>query len=341
MKTTTQQGGRPGDGITAARWKRKMQVLNTFVAALAAAACLSMGSSPLFAGPIGGLRFDTWRGTAPFCDGSCNAGERQIGVSSCGDGACCWSGHKVLCANSQPSCHGQETQTSCYGIVMVCDNGYYVAPTQNWQSCDTYACGACLGFGSESLLSYSPDVCKQGFVWREAVADDHVCVTPATRSEAAKENALGASRREPRGGADGPDTCRQGFVWRGAIPSDHVCVTAEVREATAAENRLKNERIPPPAPPKGSDTCKQGFVWREAVKDDHVCVASEIRSAAAKDNSLAASRREPNGGASGPDTCKQGFVWREVIPSDHVCVTPQVRAATASESATAREHVAR
>jgi hypothetical protein len=310
-----------------------MKVLHRYMVVIGAAVSASMGWSSLSA--------NTWRGTAPFCDGSCNPGERQIGVSSCGDGACCLTGHKVLCANNSQGCQALETLTSCYGVVMVCDNGHYVAPTQNWQSCDKYACGACLGLSLESLRGFSPDICKQGFVWREAIADDHVCVTPATRSEAAKDNSLATSRREPHGGASGPDTCKQGFVWRGVTPTDHVCVTPQVRAATAADNGLKAERVAAPVTHYGPDTCKQGFVWREAVADDHVCVTPATRSEAAKDNSLAASRREPHGGASGPDTCKQGFVWREVIPKDHVCVTPQVRAATTADSATAGERVAK
>ncbi len=310
-----------------------MKALYRYIIVIGSAVSVSMGWSPLFA--------DTWRGTAPFCDGSCNAGERQVGVSSCGDGGCCWSGHKALCANSSPTCQAQETQTSCYGVVMVCDNGHFVAPTQNWQSCDKYACGACLGFSFESLRVFSPDTCKKGFVWREAVLEDHVCVPVAIRSEAARDNSLAASRRESGGGASGPDTCKRGFVWREVTPADHVCVTPQVRAATAVANTSKSERIPPPVKKYGPDTCKQGFVWREAVADDHVCVTPATRSEAAKANSLAASRREPHGGASGPDTCKQGFVWREVIPRDHVCVTPEVRSATAADSAQADVRIAK
>ncbi|RUS34779.1 hypothetical protein BC938DRAFT_478572 [Jimgerdemannia flammicorona] len=38
-----------------------------------------------------------WSGTAPFCAGSCPEGYTEITRSSCGDGACCWTGYKVLC----------------------------------------------------------------------------------------------------------------------------------------------------------------------------------------------------------------------------------------------------
>ena len=69
--------------------------------------------------------------------------------------------------------------------------------------------------------------CAQGFVWREAFRGDYVCVPPASRSQAARENSDPASA-EP---------CRQGTVWREAGPSDHVCVPAARRSAVADENR--------------------------------------------------------------------------------------------------------
>jgi len=278
-------------------------------------------------------RADTWRGTAPFCDGQCLAGETQKGVSDSGDGGYCITGHKVLCGNAAPTCPVRETNTACYGVVMICDNGFYESPTQNWHSCSSYACGACLGIGSSNTGSnlFSADTCKQGFVWREAIKDDHVCVTPETRSQAADDNANAVARRSENG-----DTCKQGFVWREVVPSDHVCVTPQVRAAVASDNRVADQRRGS-AQPSGPDTCKQGFVWREAIKDDHVCVTPETRSQAADDNANAVARRSPNGGASGPDTCKPGFVWREVVPSDHVCVTPQVRAAATSDNRVAGE----
>ena len=92
-------------------------------------------------------RADTWRGTGPFCAGKCLAGERAIATSTCGDGACCWSGHKVLCTNSAPTCTPLQTKTSCKGLVMVCDNGFYEGPEPpSWVSCSKYACGVCFGF---------------------------------------------------------------------------------------------------------------------------------------------------------------------------------------------------
>ncbi len=282
------------------------------------------------------VRADTWRGTAPFCAGSCLSGEVQKGVSDSGDGAHCVTGHKVLCGNSAPSCPVRATNTSCYGVVLICDNGYYESPTQNWHSCGSYACGACLGIDSAHGTTFSSDTCRQGFVWREALRDDHVCVPPATRSQAASDNGLAAGRRSPNGGPSGPDTCKQGFVWREAMPSDHACVTPQTRTMTASDNRMAAGRKAP-AQPYGPDTCKQGFVWREALRNDHVCVTPATRSQAASDNAMAAARRSPDGGPSGPDTCKAGFVWRETVPSDHACVAPQARAAAAADNSLAAQ----
>jgi hypothetical protein len=97
-------------------------------------------------------------------------------------------------------------------------------------------------FVTQSDLPYGPDTCLQGFVWREAWSDDHVCVTPQTRSQTAEDNRLADSRRSPNGGPYGPDTCRQGYVWREAFPGDHVCVPPETRTRAVEDNRLAASR---------------------------------------------------------------------------------------------------
>lgn len=103
-----------------------------------------------------------------------------------------------------------------------------------------------------------PDTCIEGYVWREAYPDDHVCVTPATREQAAADNRLATTRREPLGGAYGPDTCKPGFVWREARLGDHVCVTPAVREQTARDNRLAHtRRLTPPVAKNGKPLLEQ------------------------------------------------------------------------------------
>jgi hypothetical protein len=121
-----------------------------------------------------------------------------------------------------------------------------------------------------------PDTCISGYVWREAYPDDHVCVTPATREQAAADNRLAASRREPQGGAYGPDTCKPGFVWREARPDDHVCVTPTVRAQTARDNSLAQmRRQSPPAAGNGGEA-KPAKVW--PYQDSQVYQQSQQQS---------------------------------------------------------------
>ncbi|MGH3718152.1 MAG: hypothetical protein ACRDRI_04780 [Pseudonocardiaceae bacterium] len=92
------------------------------------------------------------------------------------------------------------------------------------------------GASSASAQDYGPDTCLQGYVWREAVTGDHVCVTPATRSQAWSDNAQATARRSPTGGPYGPDTCLQGYVWREAVAGDHVCVIPATRSQAGSDN---------------------------------------------------------------------------------------------------------
>ena len=92
-------------------------------------------------------------------------------------------------------------------------------------------------------IDYGPFTCIQGYVWREAVPNDLVCVTPETRSQAAYDNSQASVRRSPVGGSYGPDTCIQGYVWREAVPGDRVCVTPETRSQVAYDNSQAPFRI--------------------------------------------------------------------------------------------------
>ncbi len=84
---------------------------------------------------------------------------------------------------------------------------------------------------SADVLSFGPDTCAPGFVWREAFAGDTACVTPSFRARVLADNAAAASRRQP-----GSLNCVSGYVWRVARPSDLVCVTPSVRTRVAAQN---------------------------------------------------------------------------------------------------------
>lgn len=85
--------------------------------------------------------------------------------------------------------------------------------------------------------------CISGYVWREAKPNDRVCVTPASRTQAAADNHMAPARRQPGGGAYGPATCKQGYVWREAFAGDTVCVTPEARTRTAEENTRAATRL--------------------------------------------------------------------------------------------------
>lgn len=99
-----------------------------------------------------------------------------------------------------------------------------------------------------TLSQTPPNTCIQGYVWREAFPNDHVCVTPEVRSQTADDNSQAAARIDPVNQTYGPDTCIQGYVWREAIPSDHVCVTPGIRSQTADDNSQAASRVIVQAP---------------------------------------------------------------------------------------------
>jgi hypothetical protein len=84
--------------------------------------------------------------------------------------------------------------------------------------------------------------CREGYVRREALPDDQVCVTQETRDQAFDDDRQAADRIDPVDHTYGPDTCIQGYVWREAVPDDHVCVTPETRSQAAYDNSQASER---------------------------------------------------------------------------------------------------
>lgn len=91
-------------------------------------------------------------------------------------------------------------------------------------------------------LPFGPDTCISGYVWREAIPSDHVCVTPAVRDRTQQENGSAVERRDPAG-AYGSNSCKQGFVWREAFDGDTVCVTPDIRSQTKADNAAAASRV--------------------------------------------------------------------------------------------------
>jgi hypothetical protein len=96
--------------------------------------------------------------------------------------------------------------------------------------------------GVESAGPESQD-CIPGYVWRQAIPEDRVCVTVATQARTAQDNALAGSRRNPGGGPYGAATCLSGFVFREAFTDDIVCVTPETRDQAVLDNQAASLRI--------------------------------------------------------------------------------------------------
>lgn len=115
-----------------------------FSAALARFVCSFILAQNLLLWTSSGLYADTWRGTAPFCKGRCLSGETEIARNKNGNGGHCVTGSKALCRNAAALCRPTQTKTSCAGVVMICDAGFYSIPDV-WHSCSKFACGACFG----------------------------------------------------------------------------------------------------------------------------------------------------------------------------------------------------
>lgn len=210
-----------------------------------------------------------WDGRAPLCDGGCGAGETEVTrLDAIPDfwvppfvnanppfGASCATGSKALCCSTP----GGSSTCRWDGDAPFCDGSCQRGETQSQpppgsssgRKCLTgskvYCCTSPgIGVTRQPLIArdctYGPGTCAQGFVWRGAVPNDHVCVTPEVRDLTARDNAQAAARRSPTGGPYGPDTCLSGFVWREAYSGDHVCVTPQIREQAAQDNNWAGVR---------------------------------------------------------------------------------------------------
>lgn len=106
------------------------------------------------------------------------------------------------------------------------------------------SCGVGLGSVSSglSVRPASVTICREGFVTRNARANDLVCVSEATRDATAEENRRAAERRSETLGPYGPATCKNGFVWREAFDGDVVCVTPDRRDQASADNAAQADR---------------------------------------------------------------------------------------------------
>jgi hypothetical protein len=86
----------------------------------------------------------------------------------------------------------------------------------------------------------APGTCKQGFVWRQANPEDHICVLLVSRQQAVNDNASAPQYTVKTNQVPAP--CKQGYVWRNANAQDHVCVSPAVRTQTLEENQQAPSR---------------------------------------------------------------------------------------------------
>ena len=115
-----------------------------------------------------------------------------------------------------------------------------------WLGCVAAIAAASLLAGASVPASaagdHGPLTCLDGYVWRQATPQDHVCVTPAVRALTARDNVLASSRRSTTPGTFGPDLCAPGYVWREAVPGDHVCVTPATWQQVHEDNLTAGAR---------------------------------------------------------------------------------------------------
>ncbi len=195
-----------------------------------------MLKSPVQAGPDGGIG---------ICEEACTY---EGNAAQSGDKVIFrWEGQNADFYHVRYRSGGEEKQVRNTSRSFTLNN---VKPNRIYrlkvQACTSrfLASSKCSPWQEISFTTTAPDpaTCKQGYVWREAGANDRVCVTPAVRTQTRNENAAAASRREPNGGAYGSNTCKQGYVWREAIANDTVCVTPAVRAQAAEDNKRAEER---------------------------------------------------------------------------------------------------
>jgi hypothetical protein len=131
--------------------------------------------------------------------------------------------------------------------------------------------------------AFGAHTCVDGYVWRNAVDGDDVCVSPEVYALTAFDNGAAANRIAPR-----TDLCIDGFAWREATFDDHVCVEPWVRQQTISDNLQAVSRWTDGA--YGPQTCVSGYVWRVVVESDLVCVTPDVRSQVQTDNAAASER---------------------------------------------------
>jgi hypothetical protein len=117
----------------------------------------------------------------------------------------------------------------------------------------TVLTAAALAAPAAEALPYGPYTCQNGYVWRNAFANDQVCVTLTDNFVVAQENAAGPSHTNFS--TSYPYWCLSGYVWRQAKPTDYVCVVPASRDRERANNGNAESRLVDPSQtPQGNLT---------------------------------------------------------------------------------------
>lgn len=139
---------------------------------------------------------------------------------------------------------------------------------------------------SVTALASGPDTCKQGFLWRAAVAGDNVCVTPEARAQAIVDNGAQADRIEmvPPTAKNFDDLQKDHPESRAVAKGDFTAMARVIRPGILVldANRPGLFLV---------RRCKVNFTERRATATDRVCVTTTTQIATDADNRAADSRK--------------------------------------------------
>jgi hypothetical protein len=98
-------------------------------------------------------------------------------------------------------------------------------------------------FAESAPFNAAAGTCVEGFVWRQADANDHLCVSTERRAQVASDNAAGPSHIAPALPSRPAGTCDHGLVWREIDATDHVCVSPEAKGLALKEKAFEPYRL--------------------------------------------------------------------------------------------------
>jgi hypothetical protein len=134
----------------------------------------------------------------------------------------------------EPLAYGEFLSTRSPGVLVI-TNGYLGTS----RILDFHDVAHPLVIDPVSIPAFTYSTCLPGFVWRQAVPGDAVCVTAATELNIQQQNLLGPSRTDPNYLVH---VCLPGFVPRQADSHDNVCVTQADHDEVSFDNLLAPSR---------------------------------------------------------------------------------------------------